>query len=97
MALAHEFFQLLVDGIAGSGQRALIVLGRIAALHDAEIGSAGADIDHQGVQQRFQTVGDSKRLGNQHDTVGDAFHGIAQVLPAHAEGFRGHADNGAHF
>jgi hypothetical protein len=31
----------------------LILFGRITALHDAKIGGAGADIDHQRVQQRL--------------------------------------------
>src|SRR4029077_13796496 len=73
-----------------------VLFGRIAALHDAEIGRAGADVDDQGVQERFQTVGHSERLGDEHHAVGDPFYRIAQILPADPESFCRHAYHGAH-
>ena len=80
-----------------AGKRALVVFGGITPLHDTKVGGAGADVDDQGVQQRFQAVSYGEGFGNQHDAVGDAFHGVAQVLPADPKRLRGHADHGAHF
>ena len=62
MALADEFLQLLVYRIAGIGQGPLIFFGRIAALHDAEVGGAGANIDDQRVQQCFESVSHGERF-----------------------------------
>src|SRR5262249_39906444 len=95
VTFADELHELLVDGIARIGQGLLILFGGITPLHDAEICGSGADIDHQGVQQGFQTISDRERFGDQHYTVGDAFHRATQVLPVDTKRLGGHTDNRA--
>ena len=43
-------------------ERPLVVIGRVAALHQAEVGGARPYVDDQGVEQRIQAIGHGKGL-----------------------------------
>ena len=94
VALPDELEQVLVDRVAGGGERPLVLLGRIAAAHDAEVGRAGADVDDQCVQQRVESVSHGERLADDHQAVDDPLHRVAQVLLVRAQRGGGDADHG---
>ncbi len=76
MVLGDELAQELVDRVARPDQRALILLGRIVPLHDAEVGGAGPDVDDQGVQQGLDAVGHRERFGDDDQTVDHPLHDL---------------------
>ena len=96
VALAGEAHELLVDEVAGLGEGALVVLGGQAAVHDAEVGGAGADVDDHGVEQGLHAVGHRERLGDDHQAVHGVLQGLAHLLLVDPQRLGRHAHHGAH-
>jgi hypothetical protein len=90
-----ERHQLLVHRVSGVRERPLVLFGRVPAPHDAEVGCPGADVDDHRVEQRVHPIGHGKRLGHDHQGVGDPLDGVPQVLPAHAKRLGRHAHDRA--
>ena len=73
---AISFDELVVDEVAGERVRDLVgVLGH-RAVHPAQVGRAGADVDHEHVVEHVEAVGDRERLGAQHHGVDRLARGL---------------------
>ena len=98
----------LVDRDAGEGLAQLVVDLRVVALHEADVGRAGADVDVEGIRDRVLvlrliepalvavTEGGEEGLRHEDDLVEDTLDSRARVLAGGHVGARGHTDDGAH-